>query len=87
MFKRINVEFSKHALEQMMCRNISIVVANNILRNPQQIVNQGDKTIYQSVVTENRKQYLIRIFVNTKKDPNIVVTAYKTSKIDKYYEG
>ena len=70
-----------------MCRNISIVVANNILRNPQQIVNQGDKTIYQSVVTENRKQYLIRIFVNTKKDPNIVVTAYKTSKIDKYYEG
>jgi hypothetical protein len=30
---------------------------------------------------------LIRIFVNINKTPALIVTVYRTSKIEKYYEG
>ena len=80
--------FSKHALEQMQLRGISIVIAENILQSPQQIINEDGKRIFQSIVNfENEGEYLVRIFVNTIKEPNLVITAYRTSKIDKYYEG
>jgi hypothetical protein len=30
------------------------------------------------------KKYLIRIFINDKKNPKLIITVYKTSKIKKY---
>ena len=41
--------------------------------------------VYQSIVEDGN--YLIRIFVNNKQNPKVVITIYKTSKIKKYYEG
>jgi hypothetical protein len=76
--------FSKHALQQMELRNISKRVVEDVILTPQQIRNEGDKKVYQSVV-ENGK-YLIRIFVNHKKKPRVIITVYKTTKINKYYE-
>jgi Domain of unknown function (DUF4258) len=79
----MNFEFSTHALEQMDLRGISKPSAEFVLSNPDQIVEDEDGIkVYQSVGEE--KKYLIRIFVNER---NLVVTAYKTSKIKKYYEG
>ena len=80
-------EFSKHALEQLKQRDINISIANKVLKHPDQILNSEDKKVYQSVIQEKGKNYLIRIFVNDYKDPNLIITVYKTSKIDKYYEG
>ncbi len=81
--------FSKHAIEQMNNRNISMETALEILRNPKEIIEDNEQTIYQSIVTFNNdfENYLIRIFVNTSKNPKVVITLYKTSKIKKYYEG
>ena len=65
---------SNHAKEQMEFRNVSLEVVMSILTNPKQILTEeGD--------------YLGRIFVNIEKEPNNVITVYRTSKIDKYYEG
>lgn len=36
------------------------------------------------MVLENNKTYLIRVFVNEAKTPPLIITAYKTSKIQKY---
>jgi len=36
------------------------------------------------MISENDEKKLLRIFVNTCKEPNLIITAYKTSKIDKY---
>ena len=71
----------------MKLRGIDESVVWDILTNPGQIITGSDKTIYQSVITEVGKEYLIRIFVNHIKIPNMVITVYKTSKIGKYYEG
>ena len=78
--------FSKHALEQIEHRGITLQTAYEVLQSPDHVIEQGDKRIYQSVISENGKQYLIRIFVNKDKIPQLVITAYKTSKISKYYE-
>lgn len=81
----MNFEFSKHALEQMELRGIPKAVVEKILTNPVQVRDEDGNKVYQSI-TEDRK-YLIRIFVNDKKNPKLIITVYKTSKIRKYYEG
>jgi Domain of unknown function (DUF4258) len=83
----VNIILSKHALEQMELRQISLHLVNDILANPDEVLVVNEKTIYQSVIIEHGKSYLIRIFVNNIKNPNLVITVYKTSKISKYYEG
>ena len=83
----MTIEFSKHALVQMKLRGISIAIVSMVLANPGQIIVDNGKTLYQSIVLEESTSYLIRIFVNNQKTPNVVITAYKTSKISKYYEG
>ncbi len=71
----------------MELRGISMEIATKILQKPNQIIKENDKTIFQSIITEDNKSFLIRIFVNNQKVPNLVITIYKTSKISKYYEG
>jgi hypothetical protein len=80
-------DFSKHALEQMLLRDISVHIVEKVLKNPDEIIDDNDKRIYQSVISFDDMRYLIRIFVNHHKAPNLVITVYKTSKIRKYYEG
>ena len=83
-----NVVFSKHALEQMELRNIPVEIVEAILNSPQQTILELEKKIFQSIVNfENEGEYLVRIFVNINKQPNLVITVYKTSKIEKYHES
>ena len=79
--------FSNHALEQMKLRHISKAVVEAILENPQQVIKENGHRIYQSVITMEKTNYLIRIFVVHKKSTNLIKTVYRTSKINKYYEG
>jgi len=53
--------FSRHALEQMKLRNISANNANAILENPDKVIKETGKAVFQSIVTEKNRQYLIRI--------------------------
>ena len=79
--------FSQHSLEQMRNRGIIKETVEKILKNPDQIIKHEDLTIFQGIEKSDQKVFLIRIFMNMKKSPNVVVTVYKTSKIDKYYES
>jgi len=33
------------------------------------------------------KEYLLRVFVNTNIEPNVVITVYFTNKVEKYWEN
>ena len=84
----MNFIFSQHALEQMKSREFSQEVVEDILNYPDEIKQEEGLSIYQSIVPFLPKgNYLVRVFVNTTKMPNLIVTVYKTSKISKYYEG
>lgn len=79
---------SKHCLEQLYARNILESEILEILSNDCERIIQSDCiTVYQAIYkNQDNKKYLYRIFVNICKQPNLIVTAYKTSKIEKYYE-
>jgi hypothetical protein len=80
--------FSQHAIEQMRIRGISREIIEIILSEPDQTVEQDNLKIFQSITHDLEKQrFLIRVFVNMHKTPPLVVTVYRTSKIEKYYES
>jgi hypothetical protein len=79
--------FSEHFIEQMQLRNISLEEAEDVLNNPQQITTEDNLQVYQKIVYINSKQYLLRIFVNERKQPPVVVTGYRTSKVNKYFSN
>lgn len=79
-------ELSFHAIEQMKIRGVSEQIVFEVLENPDKIDFEEDgQLIYQKVVLfDGMKQYLVRVFVNSDKTPNLVKTVYRTSKISKY---
>jgi hypothetical protein len=80
--------FSKHALDQMNKRGLGKELVIEVLNNPGEIVEYESLKIFQSLKYNNEGvPFLIRVFVNPENEPGLVVTAYKTSKIRKYYEG
>ena len=82
--------FSKHALEQMFRRGIDRETVLMVVSMPDQTIADEDDDaiiIYQSLIKENNQMFLLRVFVNTEKQPNVVVTLYKTTKISKYNES
>jgi hypothetical protein len=57
-----------------------------VLRVPEEIVpGYGGRTVYQSVHQfEDGKTYLVRVIVDGRVSPGLVITGYRTSKIAKY---
>jgi len=80
-------QISGHALEEMKRRNLSRDLVENILKEPQQIVDEyGNKKAFQSVIKFGTgKDYLVRVIVNDTLEPAKVVTVYRTSRIKKYW--
>ncbi len=83
----MNFVFSKHSLEQIELRRLPLELVQEVLQNPQQIIREQGYAIYQSVANFTDGNFLVRIFVNNRQEPNMVITLYRTSKIKKYYEG
>jgi len=86
----MDLVFSKHAYEQMSRRGINYETVMKVVSQPDQTIADTDEptmVIYQSLIKEDNQMFLLRIFVNRKKHPNMIVTLYKTTKISKYYES
>lgn len=78
-------KFSQHAADEMTRRNISRDLALSVLQRPEQVVEeQKELKAYKSKVKfEDGRTFLLRLIVN--EDTAIVVTVYRTSKIEKYW--
>lgn len=79
--------FSDHALSEMARRGLSEAEVRGVLSAPDTVtaVRPG------RIVAQGRmgdaaggRPYLIRVFVDVDRDPTVVVTAYRTSKLAKY---
>lgn len=79
--------FSNHAEIEMKLRKICKDLAMSVLKEPEQIIDGiGSKKIYQSrVLFNNEKSFLLRVIVNEEYSPAVVITTYRTSKIEKYW--
>jgi len=78
---------SRHAIDEARHRGIPPELLEEILDSPEQLVQLNAVTsVYQSRVTDNAgRTYLNRATVSTEIAPGVVVTVYRTSKIDKYW--
>jgi hypothetical protein len=86
----MDIEISKHAWEQMVRRGINYDDVLSVVSRPDQTIADEDDPaiiICQSLIKEDEQMFLLRVFVNKDKQPNVVVTLYKTTKISKYYES
>ena len=84
----VNYIFSKHALEKIEERSIPMYVVIAVMNNLENLIVEEEMAIHQAIVNfEGEGEYLVRVFVNTIKQPPVVVTVYRTSKLNKYNES
>jgi len=78
---------SRHAAEEMMRRGIPHGWLELVLGDPQQRLPQpGGTEIFQSQLKDDHGRiYLLRVVVAVDEEPPVVVTVYRTSKIEKYW--
>jgi uncharacterized protein DUF4258 len=77
---------TNHAAFEMARRDISESIVQRVLTTPEQrrAVRQG-RDVLQSRIAFGSETYLVRVFVDTNRQPAEVVTVYRTSNITKYW--
>ena len=73
--------------EEIKRRGIPAALLDSVLENSQQVVvEKGGKKAYQSRLDFGQgRMFLLRAIVDDSVDPPVVITAYRTTKISKYW--
>ena len=80
--------FTDHALIQMLRRGISKKEVRGIIQNPGQTdeIRPGRVVMQSRIIARDREsEILIRVFADVSENSIEVVTAYRTSRIEKYW--
>jgi len=70
-----------HARKQMQRRQLSEASVRAVLKGPEQVLPVRAGRVVAQAAAEG---FLIRVFVDVDRLPPEIVTAYRTSKIEKY---
>jgi hypothetical protein len=83
----MNFRFTSHTEQELLRRFIPRPLLERVLANPQQKCPASNGRIaYQSKLEfPGGKIYLLRAIVDERLSPAVVVTVYRTSKIEKYW--
>ena len=82
------VRFSDHARLEIVRRDIPFEVVEQVLSSPEQSVpERGGLVARLSRVELEGRQYLVRVIVAEQPDASVVVTAYRTSRVGKYWRS
>ncbi len=77
---------TSHAREEIERRAIPVSWLEAVLGKPDQVVpERGSLKAYQSRRDIGGRMFLLRVVVDDTVDPAVVVTAYRTTKIEKYW--
>lgn len=80
---------SDHARFEMQRRQVPEDVLRRVALAPQQVVSsEKGRVIHQSRIEDplSGRPMLLRVVVEERQDELFVVTAYKTSKVEKYWK-
>jgi hypothetical protein len=79
---------SDHAAFEIGRRGLKKETIDLVLKNPGQRFDvRPGRVVLQSRIKESGGEFLIRVFVDIDRRPAEVVTAYRTSKIAKYWRA
>jgi len=80
------IEFTKYSELQTQERNIEKQDVIDTLQSPEQILlGKRGREIAQNKLKREGEEGLLRVIFEEKADTKIVITAYWTSKIEKYW--
>jgi hypothetical protein len=82
--------FTDHAMFELRRRGLSEETVRAILLAPEQrFAIRPGRAVFQSRVSDGqaKKRYLLRVLVDVDRIPAEVVTAYRTSRIAKYWRA
>ena len=85
----MDIQLSDHVKTEIPRRQLSEDEVRQVACEPEQVVAARDGLeCRQSRISDSpgEKDYLLRVIVNASENPNVVVTAYKTSKLSKYWK-
>ena len=87
----MDFRLSRHAEWEMARRGIPLALVQAVMGNPEQRVvdeSRPGRWIRQSRLQfEGGRMYLLRVVVDEDERPPVIVTAYRTSKIEKYWSA
>jgi Domain of unknown function (DUF4258) len=87
----MDFRLSRHAEWEMARRGIPPELVQAVMDQPEQRLvdeSRADRWIYQSRLRfEDGKMYLLRVVVDEDEEPPLIITAYRTSKIEKYWSA
>lgn len=79
---------SNHARKQLKERNISLELVAKALSAPEETISADDgRTIFHYRFKEDEKTYILRVIAENIKSDWLIITVYKSSKIEKYWRG
>jgi hypothetical protein len=83
----MNYRISRHAREEMKRRGIPLEILESVLEKPQQVVDDptGNRVYQSKLDFKEGKRYLVRVVTAEEAGIPVVVTVYRTSKLDKYW--
>jgi uncharacterized protein DUF4258 len=77
---------TEHAIRELRRRGLEKHDMDGVLRNPDQRLDvRPGRVVLQSKTQQDGTEYLLRIFVDIDRNPAEVVTAYRISKVAKYW--
>ncbi len=84
----IDYIITDHAVRELRRRGLGSQDIDSVLRNPEQrFTLRPGRVVLQSKCREAGVEYLLRVFVDIDRRPAEVVTAYRTSKVAKYWRN
>jgi hypothetical protein len=87
----MDFRLSRHAEWEMTRRGIPLALVQAVMDHPEQRLVDESRTgrwIYQSrLAFEDGKMFLVRVVVDEEEEPPAIITAYRTSKIEKYWSA
>ncbi len=86
----MNILITEHAEFEMQRRQVPLDLVQRVVKDPEQIVpSRKGRLIYQSRFFDEQegKEMLLRVILDIEGDDFWVVTVYKTSRIERYWEA
>lgn len=84
----MHVLFTDHAIMKIEQRGLEHDQVSQVALNPGQILpgNETGTFFAQSRITRNAKTYILRVTFRDEGDTRIVISAFATSQVEKYWK-
>ena len=81
------IRITPYAEEKLRRRELSRSLVERVTAEPEQLFEEGARKVAQSRYTDTAKgkEFLLRVIYEESGEDKLVVTAYQTSKIQKYW--